>query len=147
MWFKGIHIKAFLLITVFGLNTVVSSACSLSKAFHQAHHHRSEAAQNHEHADGTNHDHKHNASHHHKTQKNDDCCSKTSVKFNKLDKSTTQTLELPSTQMPVVLLTDIYYNTLSLLSRNANQSLMSYFRWRLPSTIQDLRIVIQSFQI
>ncbi len=147
MWFKGIHIKAILLITVFGLNTVVGSACSLSKAFHQAHHHRSEAAQNHEHADGTSHKHKHSAAHHHKSHKNSDCCSKSSVKFNKLDKSIVQTLELPMIELSPLLRMDVYYNTLVLLSRNADQSLMSFFRWRLPSTIQDLRIVIQSFQI
>jgi ABC-type Zn2+ transport system substrate-binding protein/surface adhesin len=147
MWFKGRHIKSILLITLFGLNTVVGSACSLSKVFHQAHHHGSEAAQNHEHADGTNHKHKHSAAHHHKTEKNNDCCSKSSVKFNKLDKSMAQTLVFPLIELPTDLLTDIYYNTLSLLSRKADQPLMSYFRWRPSSTIQDLRIVIQSFQI
>lgn len=138
------HIKAIILMTVFSMNTIIGSACASSKLFHHSHHHKSSAS--HDHHDGNKHDHQHSGSHHDKTDESNECCSKSSVEFNKLDKSTVQSLEVPVFESSPLALTNLY-NTLTLLSRKDDRSLISHVRWRPPATIQDLRIVMQSFQI
>ena len=144
MLFKGTYIKAVLLLMVFSLNTVVGSACSLSKVFHQSHHH--ERVATHSHGEAVTHQHDHSGSHHAATEEGEGCCSKFSVAFNQLDKSVAQHLAVAVLTLPVLSLTELYH-TLLLLSRQYDSTVVAYARWRLPATIQDLRIVMQSFQI
>ena len=140
------HIKAFILITVFSMNTVIGSACAMSDMFHQAHHHNNASSANHEHANGTIHSHDHDGAHHDQEESSDECCSRLSVEFNQLDKSLIQKTELCFLSYSFVLRTDPHI-TFSLSSRNYSSLFFQYERWRPPATIQDLRIVIQSFQI
>jgi hypothetical protein len=147
MKFKVVHMKALVLMIIFGMNNVIGSACASSKLFHQSHHHKGAVAIEHDHENGKSHSHEHSGSHHNKETKGaDECCSKSSIEFNKLDKSLSQNLEVPILEFSDFVLTSLYYN-LSFQSRYDNQPLLSHIRWRLPVTIQDLRIVIQSFQI
>jgi hypothetical protein len=144
MPFKGTYIKAVLLFIVFSLNTVVGSACSLSKVFHQAHHHEEVAT--HSHGESVTHQHDHSGSHHEATEESEECCSKFSVAFNQLDKSVAQHFAVAILTLPVQSFTDLY-NTVLLLGRQDDTTVVAFARWRLPATIQDLRIVMQSFQI
>ncbi len=140
----GTYIKAVLLLLVFSLNTLVGSACSLSKVFHQSHHHQSSAM--HSHGEGVKHEHDHSGSHHDAGEEGEDCCSRSSVAFNHLDKSVAQNFATPVLTFPVHPFTE-FYNTFLLLRRQDDGTAITYTRWRPPATIQDLRIVMQSFQI
>jgi len=144
---KRVYIKALLLLTVFSMNTIVGTACSLSKVFHSSHHHGSSASNKHSHTKGT-HSHKHHTAtdEKHTEHGSDECCSKSSIQFDKLDKSIAQSLEIQAIGFSSVVLISLH-NTILLISRNKDRSLISHVRWRLPATIQDLRIVMQSFQI
>ncbi len=154
---KRTYYKAFLLFAAFSLNTVVSFACSFSNLFHGMHHHKAAATTEHKHS-GNHHSKGENAEHHHGSQaehqhddhsskdsKDDDCCSKSVVEIEKAEKAVSKTIEAPNAIFVTSFLSS--YSQLFLLSTTGNTSFTHYVRWRLPATIQDLRIVIQSFQI
>lgn len=154
---KGAYYKAWLLLIVFSLNTVVSFACSLNGFFHSLHHSNAAPSKQHDHSSA--HGHGHGKEHHpagnaHHQQENpgstessnDDCCSRFVVEVEKTEKSVSRSIGAPD----AVFLTSFiasFPSLFSLLPLQENTSYPPYVRWRLPSTIQDLRIVIQSFQI
>jgi hypothetical protein len=140
---KGKHIIALSLLLVFSLNTVISSTCAISSLFHRFHHHATPKAQiNH-------HSHDHNGTHDHTEQQEkskENCCSKSVVQFYKIDKyvNESQVLLLAST----IFSSFTYISDVRLSAVPVDRSLTDHIRrWRSPATIQDLRIVIQSFQI
>jgi hypothetical protein len=162
---KGTYYKALLLLGVFSLNTLVSFACSFSIYFHSFHHHNSpspasegQAEKGHpHHGVDSKHDHSHghdahqhgNGTEHHSPDKEipkDDCCSSSTVQVEKLEKSVSRSIEAPNAVFLTLFLT--VYASLYLPELPVNStSIPSYIRWRFPATIQNLRIVIQSFQI
>ncbi len=155
---KRTYYKALVLLIVFSLNTVVSFACSFSNLFHGFHHHKSSA---------TTVEHKHSGSHHDShVQKNkhehgnqsehnhdsgsskstkDDCCSGSVVGIEKVEKALSRTIEAPH----AIFITSLFAAYAKLFSLPTIERILfpKSIRWRLPATIQDLRIVIQSFQI
>jgi hypothetical protein len=148
------HSKAIFLLLVFSLNTVVSFACSLGGLFHSFHHHTNYAASAHSHGhhqqkEGHHHDHG-NTSHHQEEQAPekpaDDCCSKNVVQLDKVEKATSKVIEAPGVVFSTLFLLS-YTSLFSQLPPEGTLNYPSFIRWRLPTTIQDLRIVIQSFQI
>lgn len=154
---KRTYYKALLLAIVFSLNTVVSFACSFSNLFHGMHHHKAAAPTEHKHS-GNHHSKVEKAEHHHdskaehkhddhssKDSKDDDCCSKSVAEIEKAEKAVSKTIEAPN----AIFVTSFFaaYSHLFPLSTTSNTSFTHYVRWRLTATIQDLRIVIQSFQI
>ena len=151
---KGTHIKAIVLLIVFSLNTVVSFACSLGGLFHSFHHHPSSATAteergHHHHEEGHHHD-QSNTAHHHEEhapdKPADDCCSKNVVPLDKVEKAASRAIEAPDAAFLTSFL--ITYSSLFLQLPTEDKTVYpGYVRWRIPSTIQDLRIVIQSFQI
>ncbi|RYY82072.1 MAG: hypothetical protein EOO15_23555 [Chitinophagaceae bacterium] len=147
--------KAFFLLLVFSMNTVVSFACSLGGVFHQFHHqgaasfHQHKEGHSHQHASGHKHDHKHGHKHQHadpsEKKTGDDCCSGDVVKLEKADKATTAAIKVPAPAIEEIFLDSFtYYLSQVQAPRTA---LPRFYRWRPPGTIQDLRIAIQSFQI
>ncbi|WP_345256787.1 hypothetical protein [Flaviaesturariibacter amylovorans] len=159
--------KAFFLLLVFSLNTVVSFACSLGGVFHQLHHqsatsaHQHPTGHSHEHSKGHSHSHKqahaggnqhdHSGAHKHdhtsssKSAAADECCSDAVVKLEKTDKATTTVIKVPAPALEDVFLGSLAF---FLQSVQAPKSIFpQHYRWRPPGTIQDLRIAIQSFQI
>jgi hypothetical protein len=146
---KRTYYKAWLLLIVFSLNTVVSFACSFSSLFHGFHHHNSSVTLAHQHKDGTQHEHKH-AGHHHDEKdstKDDkkDCCSQSVVAVEKVEKAMSRSIEAPNTVFLTAFIAS--YTYLFNLVAVPKAVTPHYERWRVPTTIQDLRIVIQSFQI
>lgn len=153
---QGTYYKALLLFTVFSLNTVVSFACSLGGLFHNLHHGStatstaSHHVNHHDHKGG--HKHNHASKHQHDNQletensTKDDCCSNNVIEIEKVEKSLSRTIEAPS----VVFLTSLLTTYSSIFQAFPVQDPIFYpdsVRWRVPTTIQNLRIVIQSFQI
>lgn len=154
---KRTYFKAMLLLTVFSLNSVVSFACSFSSLFHGMHHHNTFATTSQEHEGNTQHSHhdvahSHDASgdHHHGTDdtagnSEDDCCSESVVQIEKTDKSVSNNIQAPDP-----LFTTAFFATYTTLLNIIGQQktlIPTYVRWRVPATIEDIRIVIQSFQI
>jgi hypothetical protein len=107
----SIRVKAFILLTVFFLNTAVGFACSLgvNMGFNSKHQHRHDNAKTsiHVHKDGKAHTHNKGATKghtHDKTQKHnhgngkDNCCNDQVLKFQNLDKAVkpVNTLNAPS---------------------------------------------------
>ncbi len=151
---KGTYYKALLLFIVFSLNTVVSFACSFSNLFHGFHHHQNSVTTEHKHEGDHHHssDKKHNekqSNHTHDSgsakDSKDDCCSKSVIEIEKIEKALSRTIEAPH----AIFVTSLFaaYSELFSLSAIDKVFLTHLVRWRLPATIQDLRIVIQSFQI
>lgn len=146
---KRTYYKALLLLIVFSMNTMVSFACSFSSLFHEFHHHNSSVTVSHQHNDGVKHAHKHNG-HHHDTSDSEkksqkDCCSESVVAVEKVEKAVSRSIEAPSAFFLKALLAS--YTDLFKLITEPKVVTKHYNRWRVPTTIQDLRIVIQSFQI
>jgi len=152
---KRIYSKALLLLTVFSLNTVVSFACSSSRLFHDLHHKNNTSTienkkpdgHSHSHSNAHKHDHSKPSEHQHdpSEKSDDDCCSNSVVAFEKVDKSVSRIIEAPNVHF-IALFNAFYFTTSSLVSPE-KIDIPRHIRWRLPATIQDLRIVIQSFQI
>ncbi len=147
----SIFFKAFFLLTVFSLNTVVSFACSTSDLFHNSHHsNKSRSTTTHQHEDKPHAHHKH-GQHSHDLENNqsnnddDNCCSSYIITLAKIEKSIARNIEFPAT-----VITSYYAEFAYLLLANHGKEktfFPDFIRWRPPATIQDLRIVIQSFQI
>ena len=153
---KRTYYKALLLLTVFSLNTVVSFACSFSDLFHGFHHHKISATSEHKHSgshhsesETPKHDHSSQSEHKHNNNSSkdskDDCCSKSVIEIDKVEKAVSRTIEAPH----AIFVTSLFaaYSEIFSLSAIDKVFLTHIVRWRLPATIQDLRIVIQSFQI
>ena len=150
---QGTYYKALLLVTVFSLNTVVSFACSLGGLFHTLHHGRtvnsasSHHNDHHGHNGGHKNDHGNKAHNHSEKEKTgDDCCSNNVIEVEKVEKSVSRTIEAPS----VVFLTSLLTTYSAIFQLFPTYDTVFYpdpVRWRLSTTIQNLRIVIQSFQI
>jgi len=150
---SSILIKAFLLLVVFSINTIVSFACSVSDFVHSSHHStdKSVPAHSHQHS-------KHHGSHSHDQEKSkhnkdnsnanngkDECCASIVVKIEQSDKSVSKNIEAPS--LLFFLYTTIISNLRShLFSFVTDRYLPQHLRWP-PATIPDIRITIQSFQI
>lgn len=141
------------LLLVFSLNTVVSFACSLGGIFHTFHHHSATQKQpshgQHQPQEGHHHDHG-TPSHQHDNKGSekpaDDCCSKNVVVLEKMEKAVSRTVQAPDAVFLTLFLTS--FSTLFSLFPSEEKTLYpDRARWRPPVTIQDLRIVIQSFQI
>jgi hypothetical protein len=151
---KKTYYKALLLFIVFSLNTVVSFACSFSSLFHGFHHHENSVTVEHKHEGNHRHssDKKHNeaqSNHTHDSgstkNSKDDCCSKSVIEIEKIEKAVSRTIEAPHAIFVASLFAA--YSEIFSLSTVYKVFFTHIVRWRLPATIQDLRIVIQSFQI
>ena len=149
---KGTYYKALLLLVVFSLNTLVSFACSLGGVFHSLHHSSSVSSSHKQHkhhhgGDEKPQPHEHKDNHHSKSDAHkDDCCSNSVLQIEKIEKSVSRSIEAPNAVFLTSFLT--YFTSLfSLFPAEEKTFFPYYIRWRLTSTIQDLRIVIQSFQI
>lgn len=128
----------------------------LFHSFHHTHTSTGKASHRHENGHGQKHDHKKSDQHkhgdnaHHDEQNSensaDDCCSKNVVEVEKVEKSVSRTIDAPD----VTFLTSFILSYSSLFSVFPSQDKSQApddVRWRFPATIQNLRIVIQSFQI
>jgi len=153
---KRTYYKALLLLIVFSLNAVVSFACSFSGLFHGFHHHKIAVASEHKHSvshhsksETPKHDHSSQPEHKHNNNSSkdskDDCCSKSVIEIEKVEKALSRTIEAPQ----AIFLTSLFaaYTETFSLQNVEKIFLPKHVRWRLTATIQDLRIVIQSFQI
>jgi ABC-type nickel/cobalt efflux system permease component RcnA len=145
---KATYFKALLLLIAFSMSTVVSFACSFSDLFHEFHHHNSPATKAHKHNDQKEHTHDHSGSHHDtspREEKKDNCCSHSIVELQKVEKSISRNIEALNLNSSISFVAA----GLELFSLPALRQIFSpdFVRWRPPATIQDLRILIQSFQI
>lgn len=153
MYSRRYKIKAAFLLFVFALNTVVSFACSTSGVLHKLHHKADAESTAHQHKSNSHkhqhsHSHKQDGKHNHsdKDQKGkDDCCSNNVVSLQKADKSVSRSIEAPNVSFVSAFLLSYFSLPNSLVQENT--FFPDDIRRRLPTTIQDLRIVIQSFQI
>lgn len=140
---------SLVLLIVFSMNTLVSFACSASNLFHELHHHNTAASKAHHHEGQSSHVHDHSGNHHSdgddRQDGNSDCCSNSVVEIQKVEKSVSRNIVAPS----IVEVTSFFpaYSALLSLQGNESPSYPRHIRWRIPATIQDLRIKIQSFQI
>lgn len=148
---KGVYIKAMFLLIVFSLNTVVSFACSLGGFFHTLHHATASVKEhNGHHPPKEEHQHHDHSTSHHDSQpsekEDDNCCSKNVIAIEKAEKAVSRTIQAPDAVFLTSFLT-AYSSLFSSLPAEESTAYPPIVRWRLPATIQDLRIVIQSFQI
>ncbi|RYY98018.1 MAG: hypothetical protein EOO11_09275 [Chitinophagaceae bacterium] len=145
--------KAAFLLLVFSLNTVLSFACSLSTVFHDLQHRSGTAATpGHEHSAVASHHHYHKHSqgtfgqgHASKKAPENDCCSGSIVRLEKVDKAASAPIKAPAPALERQLIETLYL--LSAVQQVPEPAYPVYCRWRPPGTIHDLRITIQSFQI
>ena len=144
------YYKSFFLLLLFSSNTVISFACSYSSLFHSSHHHKAQSQSTHHHKD-QQHKHDHSANHHEPADKKDEskenCCSTAVLKLQKVDKEISRSIDAPTTGTAFAILSIALFQQVDLLPSALKQYLSHAIRWRSPTTIQDLRIVIQSFQI
>ncbi|HVK97196.1 MAG TPA: hypothetical protein VM368_05230 [Flavisolibacter sp.] len=154
---KRTYFNAIILLIVFSLNTVVSFACSFTDLVHSNHHHSSSPASslkkqsNNHHEHSSSHRHEHSGNEHHdydnsSNEEKDDCCSTSVVQLEKVEKAIARIIIAPNADLlNLFISTSFFLNTLQTVE--VNTIFPEHVRWRLPATIQDLRIVIQSFQI
>ncbi|HEX6914869.1 MAG TPA: hypothetical protein VF145_06490 [Chitinophagaceae bacterium] len=141
---KGTYPAALAVLTVFLLNTVISTTCAVSSIVHEAHHrsgtadHHSESAQAHHHHGNRGQD-THEAGGH--------CCSISMVAFNQQEKLVTGNIQ----PTPPIL---VFLYTLAVpgyidgpVQDIGNNGVAHFLRRRHLPTIPDLRIAMQSFQI
>lgn len=146
------RLRAFFLITVFSLNTIIGFACSfgVNLKFNSTHHQhwKSEAFVDIQ-ADGNKHN--HDKSHHNENKTNHDpkddkknCCKDEALKFQKLDKSVPQSVTIIH---PAFLITffDVFYDA-GLADPGIVKNIKQFVRSYHPP-ISNIRIAIQSFQI
>ena len=157
------NIKALFLLTAFSLNTIIGFACSIGvdMGFNSKDHHNEEATEAvvHIHADGKRHIHyekkktdNHSKSHKHEQPKEnqkskkgkDNCCKDQALKFQQLDKSVPQPLNIIH---PIFLIAffDAFYNE-ALPTSDVVKDIKQFVRSYHPP-IPNIRIAIQSFQI
>lgn len=139
------------MLLVFSSNTVISFACSYSSFFHSFHHHKTSANATHKHAD-TKHKHDHSSSHHAELPNDDEqkenCCSNIVVQLQKVEKAISRNIDAPNAASSPLFLSGYLLAFIDLFHPDLQRNISTHeIRWRPPATIQDLRIVIQSFQI
>ena len=155
-------IKAFTLLVVFSLNTIVGFACSIGidMGYNSKHHqHGSSHSTSKPHSHKHGHKHSHGTSHKHSHQhkhtdpsgaaKNtqDDCCANGVTKFIQLDKSVVKTnlnLQVPTF---LVALASIFIQPSPNENNLANTFGLLPVRRSCSIYDTDIRIAIQSFQI
>lgn len=144
---RSIHLKALILIIVFGLNTVVSFACAvgLDMAFNSKHHHSEGAVKEHGNEDGKNHQHSASAHSHHQTDKKDNCCTDKSAQLSQAEKLVPQSYYNINPIFTSVIIGS-YYSAESLFTSKIKSN-TRYFTRSYHPPIPDIRIAIQSFQI
>ena len=145
------YYKAFFLLLLFSSNTMISFACSYSSLFHSSHHHKTQSQSSHQHKD-QQHKHDHSGSHHQpadqKEGPTENCCSTAVIKLQKVDKEISRVIDAPSgTHTFAFLPVGLFQDAEWLPATSTHQRSFHAIRWRFPTTIQNLRIVIQSFQI
>lgn len=158
------YIKSWLLLIVFSLNTIISFACSFGGAFHDYHHQNNSPSTSHKHDEGHKHshdksehdhsgsgNHEHNKGSEHKhnspstNNPENNCCSDSVVALQKVEKQVSSNIQAPHAVF-VTSFIGVYFDKIS-FSVQEYRFFPDNIRWRPPATIQDLRIVIQSFQI
>ena len=155
--------KAAVLLIVFSMNTVVGFACGLGLDLSGSKDHHNSVAINRSHSEQPEkiqpHAHTHEGdSHHHEVKvvdkektpeepgKGDDCCSNHVVPLQQVDKAIPASISLPF----FIFLTSFFH---SYITKDipepgwARNTFLQFDRWRPLSTIPDIRIFIQSFQI
>jgi len=145
---KSIQFKAVFLLIAFSLNTVIGFACAvgLDMGFN-SHHHEQNAIED----TGIHH---HNKSHHHgeadihhhtANNEKDNCCNGGVMKFQKMDKALSSSI---NTINPVFFTSFVttFFN-IGISSSYSKISGIKYFSRRYRPPIPDIRIAIQSFQI
>ena len=144
------YYKALILLVVFSSNTLISFACSYSNLFHSSHHHTTPAKKKHQHSD-SHHEHDHSANHHdesNKTESNESCCSTSVVALHKAEKAISRYIDAPIAPFVNHFIFGFVISYIDIFHLHPKDTLSIHEnRWRAPTTIQDLRIVIQSFQI
>lgn len=157
---KKNKLRAFFLLTVFSLNTVIGFACSVGiKMFFNTNHHKGESgAVVHVHTDGKKHIHNgekekqdHNTSHHngdknnhHSKEDKNNCCKDEALKFQQLDKSLPQSVAIIHPTFLIAFF-DVYYDAGIAdpgIVKNIKQFVRSYH-----PPISNILIAIQSFRI
>ena len=145
---KGTYYKALILLVVFSMNTTIGFACSISNFFHGMHHHATSTVDKDErnHNQSPGHSHHESTGDDHNDTDDKNCCSSNVVQLEKREKFLSKTIEAPVNSSLSMLFTALSYLYLS-FPEEQTTSFIQHFRWWTPATIQDLRIVIQSFQI
>ncbi len=157
---NSIQINAIILLLVFSLNTIILFACALGMdmGFRSQHHENSDAI-THQHEEGTlpHHHDKASDSHHHndadnhqqqlkdKSDNKNNCCNDSVLKFEKLDKTVTNTVKVNFNTPVFVALIHIFYLS-DFLSTSQITKHLPVVRWCFPPP-PDIRVSIQSFQI
>lgn len=156
-------IKALTLLVGFSLNTIIGFACSLGvdMGFNSKDHHDEEATEAvlHVHVDGKRHihyekkqRHDHDKDHHQENPKDnhkskegkENCCKDLTLKFQQLDKSVPNTLNIIHPTFSIVFF-DAFYNV-DLPGSEVVKDIKQFVRGYHPP-IPDIRIAIQSFRI
>lgn len=138
--FTSIQIKAFILLFVFSLNTLISFACSfgIDMDFNSKRHHNegNVAVAHHDEADN-----------HHKSKDNkDNCCNDNVINFAKVDKSVPQTSYSGINSLFFTAFISSFYNVDVLATFKVTINIKYFVRSYHPP-ISDIRIAIQSFQV
>ena len=160
---KRTYFKALLLLVVFSLNTLVSFACSFGGVFHDFHHQTNPSTEHkhpgdykhsdnkhkHDHKGSDKHAHDKDSDHKHDSRPSGDqennCCSDSVVALQMTEKLVSSSIQVPGIVFATTFI-GVYFDIFSIQFQRKT-CFPDNIRWRPPTTIQDLRIVIQSFQI
>lgn len=141
----SIQIKAFILLFVFSLNSLISFAClvGIDMGFNSKDHHDEEnIAVTH---NGSHHHDK--ADNHHKSKDNkDNCCNDKVINFAKIDKSVPETSYSGISSLSLNAFISSFYIVDVLATFKVTTSIKYFVRSYHPP-IPDIRIAIQSFQV
>ena len=150
-----IRLKAFFLLVVFSINTVLGFACSIGVdlGYNKLHHHtekqRHSHAVEHQHeTEGHHHGHDSNdneAMDHDSPAKAHDCCKDVVLKFNLSDKSVSSSVKIHAPAMVALNIVALYF--ISALHAEDILSNHYYVRSDHPPIARDIRIAIHSFQV
>ncbi len=145
----SIRIKAYLLLIVFSINTVIGFACAMGVDMgFNAHHHENEEEATEvsvlDHEGGKMHEHHDEATNHHHKRK-DDCCNEKVLKIFQTDKSVPQSNMLAN-HVFVTAFISSFCITDALYYHSEIPGIKYFFRGHHPP-IPNIRIAIQSFQI
>ncbi|MBN9484570.1 MAG: hypothetical protein J0H46_14545 [Bacteroidetes bacterium] len=141
------RIKAFLLMMVFSLNTIIGFACSIGvKMGYNNHHHEKPVLA----ASSSHHDHniEQNKEHQHSQNSSggkDDCCSHGVTSFNLLDKATANSVSILHPVFATAFVLS-FYTPWALRKMFIPKNIRAFAQTYHPP-IPDIRVAIQSFQI
>ncbi|HEY5369498.1 MAG TPA: hypothetical protein VIJ75_10935 [Hanamia sp.] len=145
---RSIQFKAAFLLIAFSLNTVIGFACAvgLDMGFNSHHHKESaiEVSENH-HQNKSHHHGEADIHHHTANNEKDNCCNDGVMKFQKVDKAISSSLNIINPIFFTSFVTSFY--NIDILSSNHRISEIKYFVRSHHPPIPDIRIAIQSFQI